>query len=73
MAGMAPIQYQCTVYAPYWALLAAMPRISVAARLAEMKARPVIQAGSERPERKKSRLVFTDLRAAKPMPRTTTK
>ncbi len=73
MAGMVPIQYQCTVYAPYWALLAAMPRISAAVRSAEMNARPVIQAGRERPERKKSRLVLTERRAAKPMPRTTAK
>jgi hypothetical protein len=29
-----------------------MPRISSAPRLAEMNARPVIHAGSERPERK---------------------
>jgi hypothetical protein len=58
---------------PYWAPLAAMPSSSIAPRFAEMNARPVTQAGSERPERKKSRLVETDRRAAKPMPRTTTK
>lgn len=73
MAGMAPTQYQCTVYAPYCAPFAAMPRISVAPRLAATNARPVTQAGRERPERKKSRLVLTDRRAAKPTPKTTTK
>ncbi len=31
-----------------------MPMISTAPRLAEMNARPVTQAGSERPDRKKS-------------------
>ena len=35
-----------------------MPITSCAPRFAEMKARPVIQAGIERPERKKSVLVF---------------
>ena len=35
-----------------------MPIISCAPRLAEMNARPVTQAGIERPERKKSSLVF---------------
>ena len=34
--------------------VAAIPMISCAPRLAEMKARPVTHAGSERPERKKS-------------------
>ncbi len=70
---MAPIQYQCTVYAPYCTPLAAMPRISVAPRLAATNASPVTQAGRERPDRKKSRLVLTERLAAKPMPRTTAK
>src|SRR3954453_8548224 len=39
---------------PNWAPLADMPMISTAPRLAEMKARPVTQAGSDRPEGKKS-------------------
>lgn len=73
MAGMAPIQYQWTTATPYCAPVAAMPRISVAPRFAATKARPVTQAGSERPERKKSRLVFTLALAANPMPRTTMK
>jgi hypothetical protein len=50
-----------------------MPSSSIAPRLAEMNARPVTQAGSERPERKKSRLVETERRAANPIPRTTVK
>jgi hypothetical protein len=50
-----------------------MPRISSAPRLAAMKASPVIQAGSDRPERKKSMSVFTDIRATTPIPRTTRK
>jgi len=58
---------------PYCAPLAAWPRISSAPRLAAMNASPVIQAGSERPERKKSRSVLIDSRATKPIPRTTTK
>jgi hypothetical protein len=41
-----------TVATPYCAPFAAMPSTSVAPRLAEMNARPVIHAGSERPERK---------------------
>src|SRR3954447_20081712 len=56
---------------PNWAPLADMPTISTAPRLAEMNASPVIHAGSERPERKKSRLSDTRRRAAKPMPSTT--
>ncbi len=58
---------------PYCAPLAAMPSSSIAPRLAEMNARPVTQAGSERPDRKKSRLVDTERRAAKPIPSTTMK
>jgi hypothetical protein len=38
-----------------------------------MNASPVIHAGSERPERKKSRSVFTSRLAANPIPRTTMK
>ena len=47
--------------------------ISTAPRLAEMNASPVTQAGSERPERKKSRLLETERLAMMPMPRTKTK
>ncbi len=43
---------------PYLAPEAAMPIISCAPRFAERNARPAIQAGIERPERKKSSLVF---------------
>jgi hypothetical protein len=50
-----------------------MPRSSIAPRLAEMNASPVTHAGSERPDRKKSRLVETERRAANPIPRTTVK
>ena len=39
---------------PNSAPLADMPMISTAPRLAEMNARPVTHAGSDRPERKKS-------------------
>ena len=38
-----------------------------------MKAKPVTHAGSERPDRKKSRSVLIDRRAMNPMPRTTAK
>ena len=55
---------------PYCAPLADMPMISTAPRLAEMKARPVTHAGSERPERKKSMLLETERRARMPMPST---
>ena len=58
---------------PYWAPLADMPRISMAPRFAEMNAMPVIQAGSERPDRKKSVEVCTSRRSAKPMPITNVK
>ncbi len=50
-----------------------MPMISTAPRLAEMKARPVTQAGSERPERKKSTESEIWRRATTPMPITTAK
>ncbi len=53
---------------PNWAPLADMPMISTAPRLAEMNASPVTQAGSERPERKKSMLVETERRAMIPIP-----
>jgi hypothetical protein len=38
-----------------------------------MNASPVIHAGSDRPDRKKSSSVLIDNRATKPMPRTTMK
>ena len=47
-----------------------MPITSFAPRLAETNAKPVIQAGIERPERKKSVLVFMNRFRAKPMPST---
>jgi hypothetical protein len=43
---------------PYFAELAIMPIISKAPRLAEIKAKLVIQFGSDLPDRKKSSLVF---------------
>ena len=58
---------------PNWAPLADMPTISTAPRFAEMNASPVTQAGSDRPDRKKSRLSDTRRRAAKPISRTTAK
>ena len=58
---------------PNWAPLADMPMISTAPRLAEMNARPVTHAGSERPERKKSSESETWLLARTPMPRTKAK
>jgi hypothetical protein len=50
-----------------------MPMISTAPRLAEMKAKPVTQAGSDRPDRKKSTESDTCRLASRPMPRTKTK
>jgi len=50
-----------------------MERISIAPRLAEMNAIPVIQVGSERPDRKKSVEVWTRRRSANPIPMTKTK
>ncbi|SHV76729.1 Uncharacterised protein [Mycobacteroides abscessus subsp. abscessus] len=58
---------------PNCAPLADMPMISTAPKLADTKARPVTQAGRERPERKKSMLEETPRRASRPMPRTKTK
>ncbi len=58
---------------PYLAPLAAMPITSCAPRLAEMNARPVIQAARLRPDSKKSRLVFMKRLSAAPIPRTNTK
>jgi hypothetical protein len=50
-----------------------MPRISIAPRLAEMNARPVIQAVRERPESKKSSLVAMALLARIPIATTKAK
>ncbi|MEV1244263.1 hypothetical protein ACIBO2_37135 [Nonomuraea sp. NPDC050022] len=50
-----------------------MSGIPVAARLAEMKASPVIQAGNDLPESRKSRLLETLLRTATPTSRTIAK
>ncbi len=58
---------------PKSAPLADMPMISTAPRLAEMNARPVTHAGSERPDRKKSSDSETWLLARKPMPSTKAK
>ena len=55
---------------PNCAPLADMPMISTAPRFAEMNASPVTQAGSERPERKKSMLLETERLAMMPMPST---
>ncbi len=46
-----------------------MPMTSCAPRFAEMNARPVTQAGMERPERKKSVLRFTYRFNVQPIPR----
>ena len=58
---------------PYLAPDAAMPITSWAPRLADRKASPAIQVGMERPERKKSSLLRTYRRSAKPMPSTKAK
>ena len=50
-----------------------MPMISTAPRLAEMNARPVTHAGSERPDRKKSSESDTCRLASQPSPRTKAK
>jgi len=42
---------------PYWAPFAAIPRISMAPRFAEMKAIPVTHAGNDLPASRKSSLV----------------
>ena len=47
-----------------------MPITSWAPRLAEMNASPATQAGIDRPERKKSSLVFMNFLSAKPIPST---
>ncbi len=47
--------------------------ISTAPRFAEMNARPVTQAGSDRPDRKKSMDSDTRALAMKPMPSTNAK
>src|SRR4051812_39691643 len=58
---------------PYFAPEAAMPMTSCAPRFAEIKASPQIQAGSERPARKKSELVFTYRFRETPIPKTKAK
>ena len=55
---------------PYCAPLADIPMTSMAPRFAEMNASPVTQAGSARPDRKKSRLSETCRLASSPMPST---
>ena len=50
-----------------------VPTTSTAPRLAEMNASPVTHAGSERPDRKKSRLSETRRREARPIAMTTPK
>ena len=55
---------------PYFAPLPAMPTSSSAPRLADMNAKPVIHAGIDRPERKKSLLVRIARFKAKPIPNT---
>ena len=55
---------------PYLAPLAAMPTNSRAPRFADMNARPVIQAGMDRPDMKKSALFFIDRFSANPIPKT---
>jgi hypothetical protein len=52
---------------------APIPITSCAPRLAEMKARPVIQAGMERPAWKNSRLEVVVRLRAKPIPSTNPK
>ena len=47
--------------------MAALPRISSAPRFADTNASPVIHAGSDRPDRKKSELVATARRASTPI------
>jgi hypothetical protein len=58
---------------PYFAPDAPIPMTSWAPRFAEMNAIPVIQAGNERPERKKSVLVRITRRRIQPTPRTAAK
>ena len=58
---------------PYLAPDAPIPMTSWAPRLAEMKAIPVIQAGSDRPDRKKSVLVRMTRRRIQPTPSTAAK
>ncbi len=58
---------------PYLAPEAAMPITSWAPRLAERNASPAIQVGMDRPERKKSSLLFTYRRSTTPMPSTKAK
>jgi hypothetical protein len=58
---------------PYCAPFAAMPRISRAPRFAATNASPVTQAGSARPDSRKSRLELMLRRASHPIPRTVRK
>jgi hypothetical protein len=55
---------------PYLAPEAAMPMTSWAPRLALRKARPAIQAGMARPDRKKSAELFIPRLSTTPMPTT---
>ena len=55
---------------PYLAPLAAMPTGSSAPRFAEMKASPVTQVGSQRPEVRKSEELLMYFLRAKPIPTT---
>ena len=58
---------------PYFAPEAAIPITSCAPRLAPMKPSAQIQAGSARPDSKKSFVPLTPLLTTNPMPRTNAK
>lgn len=58
---------------PYFAPEAPIPMTSWAPRFAEMKAKPVIQAAMDLPDRKKSVLVFIKRFSVKPTPITNRK
>ncbi len=70
---VAVMMISVTVVTSYLAPEAAMPMSSWAPRLAAMKARLVIQTGTERPEVRKSPLVVAFLRSIHPMPSTMAK
>ena len=59
MAGTHPIQARWGENIPYFAPLAAAPINSYDPMLAATKAKPVVVASKERPERKKSSLLWT--------------
>jgi hypothetical protein len=72
-AAVLPHVKKCKVMIPVLGAACTHPITSWVPRLVESKASPVIQAGMDRPDRKKSVLVFMYFLRTNPIPRTNVK